>query len=154
MSRKVLTKIEIKGSNRLFIVQSKENMIIGSLFFLMMRAYKCNLCRAILMFSRMSWVHLAVGWHQRCVVLSLTVSFRHACGQAETGNSLCAGVMEMAVWNNQMKRFLLHLLHPPARSGHPSWAKTNLNNFFSLFVTCSLHFSFPILSSPLMPSAV
>lgn len=43
---------------------------------------------------------------------------------------------KMAVCNNQMKRFLLHLLHPPARSGHASWAKTNLNNF--LFSFCHL----------------
>lgn len=95
------------------------------------------------MFSKMSPVHLAVVWHQRSVVLSETARFGHSCGQAETGNSLCAGVIEMAVWNNQMKRFLLHLLHPPARSGHPSWAKTNLNNFL---------FSFYHLLSPFLPS--
>lgn len=93
-----------------------------------------------------------------CVVLSLTVSFGHACGQAVTGNNLCARVMEMTMWNNQMKGFLLHLLHPPARSRHPSWAETNLNNFLffppSLFVTCSLHSSCSLLSSPLMPSTV
>lgn len=93
------------------------------------------------MFSRMSSVHLGVCWHQRCVVLSLTVSFGHAYGQAETGNSLCAGVMKMAMWNNHMKQFLLHLFHPPARSGHPSWAKTNLNNF---------RFSFCHLLSPFL----
>lgn len=95
----------------------------------------------------MSSVHLRVGWHQLCVVLSLTASFGHACGQAVTGNSWCAGVMKMAMWNNQMKRFLLHLLHPPARSWHPLWAKTNLNNFFSLFLSPALSIS-PFLCSP------
>lgn len=86
----------------------------------------------------MSSVQLGVGWHQCCVVLYVTVSFGHACGEAVTGNSLCAGVMKMAMWNNQMRRFLLHLLHPPARSRHPLWAKTNLNNFFFFVSFCHL----------------
>lgn len=34
---------------------------------------------------------------------------------------------------------------PPARSQHPSWTKTNLNNFVSHFVTHSLHFFFCFL---------
>lgn len=97
-------------------------------------------------------MHLGVGWHQLCVVLSLTVSFGHACGQAVTGNSWCAGVMKMAMWNNQMKRFLLHLLHPPARSRHPLWAKTNLNNFFLSF--CHLLFPFLLFYALLTSDAL
>lgn len=68
------------------------------------------------------------------------------CLWAMPVDSLCAGVMDMAMWNNQMKRFLLHLFHPPARSGHPSWAKTNLNNFRFFFFFC--HLLSPFLCSP------
>lgn len=35
-----------------------------------------------------------------CLLLCL---LGHACGQAVTGNSLCAGVMEVAAWNDLMK---------------------------------------------------
>lgn len=84
----------------------------------------------------MSCGHLGVVWYRWCVVLSVTVSCGHACGQTVTGNSLCAGVMEVAMWNNLMKWFLFHLLQ--LGHGIPRGPKPISITFcLSLFVTPS-----------------
>lgn len=90
----------------------------------------------------MSSGHPGVGWYRWCVVLSVTVSCGHACGQTVTGNSLCAGVMEVAMWNNLMKWFLFHLLqlgHRIPRGPKP----ISITFCLFLFVTHSL--SFPVI---------
>lgn len=98
----------------------------------------------------MSSVHLGVGWYQWCVVLSVTVFCGHACGQAVTGNSLCAGVMEVAMWNNLMKWFLFHLLqlgHSIPRGPKP--ISITFFRFLSLALSISLLLCFLHLQCPL-----
>lgn len=95
-------------------------------------------------------MHPGVGLYQWCVVLSAVVSFGHACGQAVTGNSLCAVVMEVAAWNDLMKWFLFHLLqlgHSIPRGPKPIsitlFLILSLTLSISLFL-CFLHFQCPL----------
>lgn len=88
----------------------------------------------------MSSGHLGVVWYSWCVSLSVTVSWGHGHGHTETGNSLCAGVM-------QPSDERIFASPPPARSPNGSRNQKPISLTF-LFLTLTLSF-LPSLNCPL-----
>lgn len=119
-------------------------------FILRKKNYRCSPMECVLCDLDVRKCHRGTAGYRWCVVLSVTVSCGHARGPTVTGNSLCAGVMEVAMWNNLMKWFLFHLL----QLGHsiPCGPKPISITFCLLFWTLSPPFSLCLLLSFFPPA--
>lgn len=158
MSMKVLTKTEMWGCNRPFIIQSKTHDYNKS-FLLIKKKQWCIPTNAICA----GWFRCFPEWHPCSSGLAGISAVLFSLWQCLSGmpvdrlrqETVC--VLEWWKWQCATIRwrdfcftsFLLQL-----GQGIPRGPKPILITSFSLFVTCSLHFSFSMLSSPLMPSTV